>query len=121
MLKKSQQPRPEQMEFDLVSPWLVSPTLRQMEKVRRKAGMASPWGDYEKEKSLAALTVRLHALDLCDERRISLNDELAELRVLSGPAYWNSHKKIWTARARRNVRRLKKIILVVRHQLNLIS
>ena len=109
------------MEFDLVSPWLVSPTLRQMERVRKKAGMASPWGDYEKERQLAALTVRLHALDLCDERRISLNDELAELRVIAGKAHWSSNKKLWTRRARRSARRLKKILLVVRHQLNLLS
>ena len=108
----------EQMEFDLVSPWLVSPTDRELEKLRRKISARPPENLLERER-LAGLSVRLHALDLCDERRISLNDELAELRVITGPAYWNSNQKIWTARARRNVRRLKKIILVVRHQLNL--
>jgi hypothetical protein len=116
---KKENPRPAQMEFDLVSPWLVSPTRRQMEAVRKKAGIPKPEENSPEEKHLAGLTARLHALDLCDERGVSLNDELGELRTIVGPADWQKNKKVWTARGKRNVRRLKKIILVTRYLLNI--
>jgi hypothetical protein len=114
---KREQPRPEQMEFDLVSPWLVSPTNRQLEKLRRKIGAPRPENLLEREQ-LAGLSVRLHALDLKDERGISLSDELNEASVIFGPD-WPKTKKLWTARGKRDVRRLKKTILVTRYLLNI--
>lgn len=112
-MKKSDQPHPEQMEFDLVSPWMTSPTLRQMEAVRRKAGIRPP-ENFDEARQLAGLTARLTALDLCDERGVSINDELAELRTIIGPVRWLQEKTIWQRRARRHPLRLKKTLAVLK-------
>ena len=100
-----------QLEFDLVSPLLGDPTPRQVARLAVKANLPLP-KTAEDVDDLRGFAARIHHLDLVyDERSFSLNDELQEIRVLIGPADWQRDEKLWTRRARKDPKRLRKIIL----------
>lgn len=102
---------PDQLEFDLVSPLLGEPTRRQMEKVRKIMDLPPP-ASAAQLNELRCLTARLNYLDLVyDANSFSINDELAQVRVLIGKEDWRKDKNLWKRRGLKNPARLRKVIL----------
>lgn len=109
----------EQLEFDLVSPFLAPPSMKEIESVRKRSGFPVP--ECLKEfRALQGLTARLNHLDLVyDQNSVSINDELRELRVLIGEEFWRKDGKKWKRRARKDPLMLRKIIVCIKHQLKI--
>jgi len=108
-----------QLEFDLVSPLLGEPTPRQMQKVRTIMRLPRP-SSSEQFHELRSLTARLNYLELVyDADSVSIDNELAQVRVLIGKEDWRKDGKLWARRARKNPLRLRKVILAMKKFWNL--
>ncbi len=110
---------PQQLEFDLVSPLLAEPTLEQLEAARKKLRMPQPKTAAEFGE-LWDLAGRLNHVELAfDSQPAAPEQLLSEIRVFIPPADWKKDLRLWSRRARKNPRRLAKVILVLKKIWNL--
>ena len=114
-MKKKQSKKVEQLEFDLISPWLGGNAVSQeIEKLLQGFSKLS-----EEKKRLASLAHRLHHEDLLGPLFSKPTNELAELKVLIGPRDWKKSERTWKRRVKENVTRVRKVILSLKSLYNL--
>lgn len=98
---------PEQLELDL-----VSASFAQSDEERLLAEAAELLGRSKEKVKLAKIAAELKRQDLVLAPEPA--HELAELQVLLGPAAWRLSRRRRERRLRKNVRAVRKVIVVLR-------
>ena len=98
---------PEQLELDLVSPFFAD-----SEEERLLAEASELLGQSKEKVRLAKIAAELNRQDLVIAP--APGQELEEIRVLVGPAAWKTSRRRWERRLKKNVRAVRKAIVVLR-------
>jgi len=114
-MKKTQPQKPEQLEFDLVSPWLGDdPESDRLKNVSMRLAKLS-----EEKQSLASITRKLYREDLLGPLFTKPSNELAELKVLLGRPEFDKQQRTWKRRLKQNVVAVRKVIVCLKSLYNL--
>lgn len=101
---------PEQLEFDLVSPWLAAPSRVEQRLLDEAAELLGQGRDKMRLARIAAELQRQEVLV-----QVAPSTELAELRVLLGPAIWKKARRRWERRLKKNPMLARRAIIVLRN------
>jgi hypothetical protein len=102
----------EQLEFDLVSPYLAGPDRHEQRLLDEAAALLGMADD--------KLRVARIAAELRHEDAVTAatpGNELAEMKVLLGPVTWKKTRRLWERRLKQNVRAFRKVLIVLKHGL----
>ena len=100
----------EQLEFDLVSPWLMG---RGPEEERLLAEAAELLSLGEEKVRLSKVAAELQSQDLLLNAKPT--NELEELRLIIGPVAWKKSRRRWERRLKQNVIAFRKVLIVLRN------
>ena len=101
----------EQLEFDLVSPWLgEAPESARLKKQAERAAKLS-----DEKRWLASVANKLHREDLLGPLFSKPGNELAELKVLLGRTEFEKEERTWKRRLKKNVVAVRKVIVCLKN------
>lgn len=100
----------EQLEFDLVSPFLMG---RSPEEERMIEEAAELMAQSKEKLRLAKLAAELQHQDLLLDPKPS--NELEEVRLLIGVEAWKKTRRRWERRLKQNVISVRKALIVLRN------
>ena len=100
----------EQLEFDLVSPWLAGPGPEEQRMLDEAAELLSLG---EEKIRLIKVASELQLQDLLLNAKPT--NELEELRLIIGPVAWKKTRRRWERRLKQNVIAFRKVLIVLRN------
>lgn len=100
----------QQLEFDLVSPFLMGPSLQEEQMLNEAAALLAESKEKIRFKKMVA---EMQYQDLLIDARPT--NELEELRLIIGPEAWKKSSRTWKRRLKQNVIAFRKVLIVLRH------
>ena len=100
----------EQLEFDLVSPYLMGRGPQEQRMLEEAAQLLALSNEKLRQAKLAA---ELQYQDLLIDAKPT--NELEEVRLIIGPEAWKKTRRRWERRLKQNVVAFRKVLIVLRN------